>query len=535
MRNKKFREFKRVIYIFIIFCLIFGMTGIKILDIQRGAYSLVADVQFSKVQTIGETRGYIYDRNFNPLVNCNKKEKYVVLVNPANKLFLSDYLGIELNDGVCLEIDSKGNLTETEFMKKYYKIERYSDEDLCVHITGYVNSDGTGICGIEKAFDKILSDAKGKLQIKYDKSGNDKALAGSGIVMENSGYDSPAGVVLTIDKNIQRITENSMKNSKIICGAAVIINVDTFEIEAVCSVPSYKQNDVAASLSDSNLPFVNRAFSAYPVGSVFKPVVAASALENGLDFYEIFDCKGYLKINGNIFRCFNTNAHGKTDLNAAIEKSCNCYFMNIGINTGAQKIISTAQDLGFGKKTDFCSTLQSSSGNLCNAQSITSDAQLANLCFGQGDLLATPVQLATAYAVLANGGYYKEPVLLKELVDENREVYAYYKPDKFNDVIKKETCDIINVCLHNNMLNGTGVNASPCNTTAAGKTATAQTGKFDEDGNEILCTWFVGFFPYEKPQYAVAIINENGSTASSDCAPVFKSIAEGITDYLETR
>ena len=82
------------------------------------------------------------------------------------------------------------------------------------------------------------------------------------------------------------------------------------------------------------------------------------------------------------------------------------------------------------------------------------------------------------------------------------------------------------------MINGTGVNGSAYNTSSAGKTATAQTGQYDENGNEILCTWFAGFFPYEKPLYAVAVLNENGSTASSDCAPVFKSIAEGITVYL---
>ena len=82
------------------------------------------------------------------------------------------------------------------------------------------------------------------------------------------------------------------------------------------------------------------------------------------------------------------------------------------------------------------------------------------------------------------------------------------------------------------MLNGTGINGAPYNTEAAGKTATAQTGRFDDNGREYLCTWFAGFFPFENPQYAVVVLNEKGSTASVDCAPVFKKIAERITEYL---
>ena len=79
------------------------------------------------------------------------------------------------------------------------------------------------------------------------------------------------------------------------------------------------------------------------------------------------------------------------------------------------------------------------------------------------------------------------------------------------------------------MLNGTGSNGAPSEVTSAGKTATAQTGFYDENGNEKLCTWFAGFFPYENPRYTVVVFNENGSSASIDCAPVFKEIADEIS------
>ena len=81
------------------------------------------------------------------------------------------------------------------------------------------------------------------------------------------------------------------------------------------------------------------------------------------------------------------------------------------------------------------------------------------------------------------------------------------------------------------MLNGTGVNGSPANTSSAGKTATAQTGRYNENEEEILCTWFAGFFPFEEPRYTVVVFNENGKSSSTDCAPVFKEIAEKITEF----
>ena len=142
--------------------------------------------------------------------------------------------------------------------------------------------------------------------------------------------------------------------------------------------------------------------------------------------------------------------------------------------------------------------------------------------------MITPVQLAAAYSVLANKGIYKEPSLMKELIDENKEAYAVYKSEITYRAVSESTCEIINSALYNNMLNGTGMNGASDIVTSAGKTATAQTGRYDSDGNEILCTWFAGFFPYETPEYAVVIMNENGSTASVDCAPVFKNIIEAV-------
>ncbi|MBR3768107.1 MAG: penicillin-binding protein 2 [Clostridia bacterium] len=530
---KKFKGArKRAIILCAVFCISFSLCVLRLIYIQNSLLAQVADAQFTRSLVLGETRGYIYDRNMKPLVNIETEEKTVLLTNAKTNGIIKNKYNFnenEIKNGILISFAENINAEDGEYIRNFYNVNRYSDESLCRHIIGYLDSSGMGVCGIEKAFEKILDEASGKLKAFYGANASGFALAGEGIDIIDENYDSPAGLSLTIDKDIQRIVEKALNNSDITSGAAVIMDVNTFEILAITSVPYYDPLDVASSLNDENLPFLNRAFCAYPAGSVFKPFVAAAALENGWNISESFECKGYLQIGGNTFRCFNSNIHGKEDLNLAIEKSCNTFFIDLGLKTGVKKLIETVEKFGFGTKTQFCSTLIAEEGNLPEAGSVTSDSQLANLCFGQGELLVTPVQLAAAYSVLANGGTYKEPVLLKELIDDNKKVYGYYKSETEYEAVKKETCELICTALYNNMINGTGVNGASDIVTSAGKTATAQTGKYDSDNNEQLCTWFAGFFPFDEPKYSVVVFNEKGSTASVDCAPVFREIIEEIT------
>ena len=513
----------------IVFMISFFSCLMRVLYIQNSNYSLVADMQFNKSITLGRTRGYIYDRNLEPLVNEEKTEKVIIQINSITKNMLNGICDAEeIKNGLVYAINGNNTVEESEYIKKYSHISRYGENMLCRHIIGYTDNELNGVAGIEKAFDRILKEAGGEIKVSFNTTAGGSVLAGEGITLSDNNYDSPAGISLTIDKDIQAAVEKAILNSEIECGACVVMDVNSFQIIASCSVPFYDAENIAASVNDTGKPFLNRALSAFPAGSVFKPFIAAAAIENGWKTNEEFQCTGSYKIGSNTFTCYDRNVHGKEDLNAAIEKSCNTFFISLGLKTGAEKIISTAEGFGFGKSIRLCSTLVSDSGNIPDASSVTSDSQLANLCFGQGDIMITPVQLAAAYSVLANKGIYKEPSLMKELIDENKNAYAVYKSEITYRAVSESTCEIINSALYNNMLNGTGMNGASDIVTSAGKTATAQTGRYDSDGNEILCTWFAGFFPYETPEYAVVIMNENGSTASVDCAPVFKNIIEAV-------
>lgn len=522
--------YKRTYTVFFAFLVLFAGLSARIYSIQKSDYSTVADMQFSREITLGETRGYIYDMNMKPLVNENSEKQYIVMADESTEDIISSDKLSQIKKGIFVKLDGTDAIEESEFIKEYDIFTRYSDDLICPHIIGYTNSTGAGVAGIEKAFDKILTDASGKITVTFNADATDNAISGDGIKLNDYNYNSPAGVKLTIDRDIQEIAENALEGSDIQCGAVVVLDVNTAEIRAISSIPCYDVKNMEVSLSDKNLPFLNRALSSYPVGSVFKPVIAVASLKNGLNISEGFECNGSIAVGENTFSCYNYNAHGRVDLNFAIEKSCNTFFINLGINTGAKAICDTAELFGFGKRIGLCSTLVSESGNLPSTDEILSDSDLANISFGQGSLLATPLQLAAAYNVFANKGIYTEPYILKELIDSEGKAYAYYKSEDTHFVADKDIIEAVNDCLYNNMLNGTGINGNPSCVSAAGKTATAQTGRYKDDGTEILCTWFCGFFPYENPQYTLVVFNENGKSAADDCAPVFKEIADKIAE-----
>ena len=524
------RPVRLFVVISVLFCCILARLA-YIADNYGDAVSVTR-----KTVKFGESRGYIYDTNLQPLVNDSEINNAAVITTPQTLKMLSDMEECEplkASDGLFFSFESEKEIPESDISVNIKVKQRYSSDRLCAHIIGYTDHTGAGVCGIEKSFDRLLNDASGSISASYSGDAFGKALMGEKIEIINDNYDSPAGVVLTVDKRIQRIAENALKSSDIKKGACVITDVNTGAILAEASIPAYDINNMTASLNSADSPFLDRCLNAYPVGSVFKPFIAAAGIEDGQKMNGDFECEGYYDVSGEIFHCFNSNIHGKEGLNDAVCNSCNCYFIDIGLDIGAEKICEMCSLFGFGRETRLTSCITGKAGNLPEPSSLSSPAALANLCFGQGELLATPLQLCAAYSVFASGGIYNEPYITKALIDSEKKEYAYYAPENSYRVLDSGVCNVINESLMLNMLTGTGRGGAPENVSAAGKTATAQTGKYDENGVEKLCTWFCGFFPFEKPEYAVCVFDEDGTSASEDCAPVFKEIAEKITESIK--
>lgn len=524
---------KRVAISFFGLMVVFGILIINIGIIGLGMDTKSASRGTStKTLTLGTSRGMIYDCKGQRLVNSQSHNITVCLPTTSafNTIseFVTDSEKTEIYEGL-----SKGQVTVFSTLQKFDEknirstdiVERYSTNQPCVHLIGHLDENGNGAMGLEKAYDNYLSQQSGEIKAKWNVDALGHILLGESIEFEKNGYLSPAGIQLTIDLDIQRIAENALLHQNINKGACVVLDADTCEILASASVPEFDPINLSASLQNTDSPFINRALTPYTVGSVFKPFVAVSAIESNIDFS--YNCTGNIDVNGTVFRCNNSTAHGFLNLKTAMEQSCNTYFIALGQKVGAEKLITLCSSLGLGKSVELADNFNLKSGILPSSESITSPQALANLCFGQGELLVSPVQMAVAYACFANGGYYREPTLMKGIFDKNGEIIQkVHLPQKYR-VLNDSTINRIDQILESVVTNGNASKAYSEIVTNHGKTATAQSGWF-KDGREITHTWFCGYFSHNNKTYVVVIFKEDGTSGGVDCAPVFKEISENI-------
>lgn len=524
---------KRAVCIFICFCLLFAGIGTRVGLITTGVSSPAGISSGGYRLDIGEVRGTVFDCNMLPLVN-SEFDCYAA-AKPTNDAIAAMKKAAEPQafQNVYERMQSgKPTAARTRHAVKGCAdvitvrcAKRYSAFPLAVHIIGYTGSDGKGVCGIEKAYDSLLGDYSLDVYVRLSADARGRMLMGEDICVNGSGEIPQGGVVLTIDSIIQRIAENAMDSMGIDSGAVVILDIGSGAVRACASRPTYSPSSPADSLNSLNSPFINRALRAFSVGSVFKPVVAAAALENGIGADYTCDCLGKTTLNGVTFNCHKDEGHGIADMCRATAESCNVYFINLALKTGSDAIIETAAKLGFGKSTVLAPGIISVAGNLPDKAELDSDAARANLAFGQGSLLATPLQLAAMMACIANSGVACTPYLIEGTRSADGSFTKAAVPSRQVRAISRQTARALGVFLNEVVTSGSGKRAACEYFESAGKTATAQTGK-SENGVEIYNTWFAGYFPADNPQYAVAILKENGSEGAVSCAPVFGAISK---------
>lgn len=528
--------YKRIGIAFSVLIFVFGIliSNLGIIMLKTGI-SPSSQGTGTKSVVLSTSRGMIYDTNMKKIVNNETTNTTVCL--PTQQAL--NVLKNSLDDKQLKELydnakSGKISIFETydtfcdSHTKSVASVKRYSDNQTCVHLIGHLDEIGQGAMGLEKAYNSYLSNFSGELKAVWSTDAIGNILLGEGIEFEGDGYLSTAGIQLTIDLNIQKIAERSLVESNIDKGAVVILNSFTNEILAMASVPQFNPNNISADMNNQNSPFINRAITPYSIGSVFKPIVSACALENGVQL--TYDCKGSIDINGTTFRCNNNNAHGLVNMNSAMEQSCNCYFIALGQRLNTENFLNLCGNFGFGKTLELADNFNTKSGNLPSADSIKSSQALANFSFGQGETLVSPMQMAVAYSCFANGGYYRPPTLMKGIIDENGKIIQKVKLPEGYRILNESTVDKIDEILMNVVKNGNGKKAHSDFIINHGKTATAQSGWY-ENGKEINHTWFCGYFTANGTTYTVVIFKDDGVSGASDCAPVFKVISEEIYKY----
>lgn len=502
---------------------------LRVAVIATGKYSAIQASQSSYKIEVARLRGTIYDCNMVPITNSTSKTVAAISPTPKGIMAISAALDGEALDSVldtlknnmpaiCNVDDSiisEGVATTTVY-------NHTGDNLPACHIIGYTDSTGHGVSGIEKAYDDLLYSDK-TISAVFSADGRGNVLEGIDPYFESDLSVVHSGVVLTLDVNIQAVVEKAI--SQLNSGCAVVAEVDSGKIRAMASVPTFDVGALAESLESKNAPMLNRALSAFNVGSVFKPIVAATAIENGY-LHHSFNCEGSTEIIDRVFRCHKHDGHGNMNMCAALSQSCNCYFYDLAITLGGEAIYKTASRLSLGNKICIADNLYSASGNMTDEKALENDGALANLSIGQGNLLASPVAMLNLYTAIAGDGCYRLPSIVEKTNKNGVE-----KPSDTRyptRVMSADTAATLRKYLGTVITDGTGIEAAPTLTTAAGKTATAQTGRYYEDGTEITNSWFCGFFPAEAPEYVVVVMSDSRLNVST--AAVFAQIADGITE-----
>ena len=511
--------------------ILMGAVLLRVAYIGSGGVSVeAAAMQSLRTLELAESRAGIFDRNFSPLVNKSLERRLLVFPDLLEIPKILEFTEREeLADAFQKfgpsVIDTGGKIIEGEGIYNFAYAKRYGENPLAVHIIGYMNG-GKGVSGIEQSFDAFLRENGKSVSVSYFTDGTGKLLIGEEITLYEEKAHEKSGVVLTLDSDIQRITEKALEKGTE-KGAAVVMDIKNGEILASASVPDFDPGNIADYLDAEGSPFINRAFSAYTVGSTWKILVAAAALEAGVGKERTYECTGSTEVEDRVYKCHWTLGHGEIDMEKALEISCNPYFIDLALEIGGERILETAKNLGFGTPSCFGENYSAAAGSLPSEGSLSAKTVLASFAFGQGSLMATPVQMAVLASAVANGGNAVTPKLVLGTYDREGN-YTAASDYAANPVMSRETADILKDMMINVVENGSGINAKPIKGLAGGKTASAQTGQFDSEGNEIIHAWFVGFYPAEKPKYAIAVFAEGMDSGGDFAAPIFKSICDGI-------
>src|SRR5438874_987869 len=399
--------------------------------------------------------------------------------------------------------------------------------------------------GLEQTFNEMLTGKHGEYKLTFDKDG--RKTSEKLITPPEPGYN----VVTTLDLHLQELAEKALEG-KAKRGAIVIVNPNNGDILALASWPTYDPNLFVPSISaekfkvlqdDPDIPLLPRAYrSSYPPGSTFKIAVGIAALESAaVSPDDRFDCVPAIQIGNVTFHNWKKGARGALNFVQALTESCDTWFYQVGIKTGAVPIVDWALKLGFGAKCGI-PLRGEAEGRVPNDEYMKAthgrrllNGDIANLSIGQGDTQVTPLQMAQAVGIVANGGTFYQTRLVQQVQTfDNKIVTAYSVRAKRTLDLSSGTLDQLRTGMIDvvNGPGGTAHHASLDNVETAANTGTAQWGPKNK---ERTAAWFAGFLPADQPRFAVAALYEGdvgstvhgGSAAAPMIADIFKEIYKG--------
>lgn len=400
---------------------------------------------------------------------------------------------------------------------------------------GLVNVDGVGQSGLEQQYETLLRGEAGRSMRSVDGKARPIYDSGNLYIEPQDG----STIRLTIDATIQEIVEKAMREcyevNKAQAVHALVMDVYTGAVLAMCSKPDYDPNDPPREQLDAlqSLMRIRLISDSYEPGSTFKILTAAAALDSGVTTPEDgFYCSGKIKVDGDTIKCWGS-PHKAETMAQALQNSCNPVFVELALRMGAQRFYQYLHAFGLGSKTNI--DLQGEESGILIPVNSVKNVDLARIGFGQS-VAVTPIQLLTAACSVLNGGRLMRPYLLKEAVSPDGTVLYRTSPKVVSTPISEETSLTMRKLLEDVVAVGGAKNARISGYRIGGKTGTAQVYKDGRIVRNVHIGSFLGFAPADDPRIALLVIVDEADTpvdyGGTTAAPFARQILEDVLPYL---
>lgn len=490
---------------------------------ERAYYFLADPKQVENVQKTAEVLSPILEIPVDTLVNLLSEKKKSVALKDVGK----EKYPRQVFDQI-LRLKNQGKI---KGIYGYETTKRQYNSPEASHVLGFLNAEGNPVGGIETYYNKLLKGQDGEVKYKKTKDG-------VMISDQPEKYKPPVNgrdLVLTLDASIQHQAELSleeaMKKYKAKGGILIVADPHSGEILAMANRPTYDLNQYRITY-DPEVNGHNMAIeSQFEPGSTFKIVTLAAAIEEGL-FHpdETFE-SGSIRVEDRIIRDWNRTGWGTITYRRGVELSSNVAFVKLGQRLGTQRLMKYIDLFGFGIITDRTGRRTGidlpaeSKGYFFNRNLYPTE--LATVSFGQG-ISVTPIQQVAAVCVIANGGYWVKPHLVKEVWDQDKKKRISITPIEKRQIIRPETAAQVRDILRGVVEHGTGVESNLPGFNVSGKTGTAQKPK-PEGGyyDDKYVVSFIGFAPTHHPNVVVYVALDEpmtDGTGGSISAPVAKEV-----------
>jgi penicillin-binding protein 2 len=575
---------------------------------QRDRWSGIAQQNITKTLELPATRGVI--RDIAGRVVASNRPSYDVYATPrlfqsGDIDRIASLMGLSKKERTALQtrMDELPESRRTHQLELYSDIDReqlaalethlaelraldivtvplrdYPSATLGAHLIGYLNEvnaqdlersvdpstyrsgDRIGRSGLEKRYEPLLKGSRGFRRVVVDARG--KALEGTrpdSLEVEMLKKPVPGhDIQLTIDMQLMEAFDRAFRPHP--SGAAVVIDIHTGAVRALYSKPVYDPNEMSSGLStkryaeltgDPFRPLIDKTmYETYFPGSTFKVITALAALQDVVvDPMQRIECMGSLKIGRQKFRC--AKRHEWVDLYDSVVQSCNVYFWELAEQVGLERINRYAEAFGFAERTGV-GVNSEAKGFLATREWYVEHygafriGYTLNTAIGQGNTRVTVLQLALAYAAIANGGTLFVPQVVQNVKAPDGSLSETFQPRIKREVgVSPQHLDLLRRALVDVVQEESGTAYRARNkdgVRVAGKTGTAQVvsrkGRSEESSSAWYLDrshgWFAGFAPADDPQVAFAVLVEHGGSGGASAAPIATSVMQAYLGEPES-